>query len=439
MATLAAVNADLNSALEEARADFTRRNPKSCSLYDEACQELPGGNTRTALYYPPFPLTMLKGEGARLWDADGHRYTDFLNEFTAGVYGHSDKTIQHAIERAFENGVNRGAIGELEVKLARLIRQRFPSMELVRFVNSGTEANLLAIQLARAYTRRPKIMVFEGGYHGAVFSFSAPNNPMNAPFDYVRAQYNDIDATLALIESNAAELAVTVIEPMQAGGGCIAARPAFLEALRDACAKHHILLLFDEVVTSRLGPGGLQAMLGIVPDLTSMGKYIGGGLNFGVFGGRADVMSLLDARRPDALSHAGTFNNNVLTMAAGCAGFGEVYTAERAVALNSFGDRLRNRLNELCRKAGLAMQFTGMGSVMNVHFCAGELLRYADTKAGSADLKDLFFYDLLERGIYLARRGMMALSLPLAEADGEALLAAVNDFQKTRGSLIPKL
>jgi glutamate-1-semialdehyde 2,1-aminomutase len=241
---------------------------------------------------------------------------------------------------------------------------------------------------------------------------------------------------VALIEKHAKELAVVAIEPMQGGGGCIPASPEFLAALREATAKHGIVLLFDEVMTSRLSPGGLQALYNVIPDLTSLGKYIGGGMSFGAFGGRADIMSRFDPRRSDALPHAGTFNNNILTMSAGYAGMSEVYTPERAIELNKFGDRLRERLNGLCRQRSLAMQFTGIGSMMNVHFLKGEVRSIFDSRKGSKELTELFFLDMLERGIYLARRGMMALSLPLTEADAEALVAAVDEFQTARGSLL---
>jgi len=170
--------------------------------------------------------------------------------------------------------------------------------------------------------------------------------------------------------------------------------------------------------------------------MTSLGKYIGGGMSFGAFGGRADIMSRFDPRRADALPHAGTFNNNILTMSAGYAGMSEVYTPERAVELNKFGEALRERLNALSRKRDLAMQFTGIGSMMSVHFRRGEIRSIFDAREGSKDLVELFFLDMLERGIYLARRGMMALSLPLTQADGDALVAAVDEFQTARGSLL---
>jgi glutamate-1-semialdehyde 2,1-aminomutase len=429
-------NADLQSALAEASADFVKRNPKSQKLHEEACASLPGGNTRTVLFYGPFPLTMVKAAGANLWDADGRKYIDFLNEYTAGIYGHSHPVIRKAIDQALDDGINRGAHNQLEGRLASIICARFPSIELVRFTNSGTEANLMAITVARAFTGRKKVMVFEGGYHGGIFTFADGNNPVNGPFDFVIAPYNDAAGTKKLIEENARDLAVVAIEPMQGGGGCIAADESFLKMLREETQKVGALLLFDEVMTSRLSPGGIQAKLNITPDLTSLGKYIGGGMSFGAFGGRADIMSKFDPRRADSLPHAGTFNNNILTMSAGVAGMEQLYTPEAATKLNAFGDRLRQRLNAITRDKGLNMQFTGLGSMICVHFVKGDIKSSKDAKKGSKELGELFFLDLLARGIYIARRGMMALSLPLTEADGDALVAAVEEFVASRRRLL---
>ncbi|HEX5328097.1 MAG TPA: aminotransferase class III-fold pyridoxal phosphate-dependent enzyme, partial [Acetobacteraceae bacterium] len=343
MADAALLNADTDAALAEAKEAYVRRNPKSFARFVEATAAMPGGNTRTVLHYDPFPIAMVKGEGCRLWDADGAEYIDFLGEYTAGLYGHSHPVIRAAIDRALNGGISFGASNLMEAAFARAVCQRF-ALDRVRFTNSGTEANLMALATACAFTRRRSVMVFRGGYHGGVFSFATGGSPINAPFDFVVAPYNDIDGTLALVQQHGDKLAAIILEPMMGGGGCIAAEPDFLHALRDAATRIGALLILDEVMTSRLAPGGLQSLRGVKPDLTSFGKYIGGGMSFGAFGGRADIMDLFDPRRPDALPHAGTFNNNVLTMSAGLAGLTEVYTPAAAVALNARGDALRERL-----------------------------------------------------------------------------------------------
>jgi glutamate-1-semialdehyde 2,1-aminomutase len=428
-------NIDITAALAEAEELYRARNPKSLAQHRAACTVMPGGNTRSAIHVDPFPLTMARGEGARLWDSDGHEYVDFLSEFTAGIYGHSHPAIRKAIEQALEGGLNFGAHNAIEARFATAVCARFPSIELVRFTNSGTEANLMAVSAARAVTGRPKVLVFEGGYHGGVFYFRGHGSPLNAPFEYLLGRYNDLAAVKALVRPHRAELAAILVEPMQGTTGCIPAEREFLAGLRALANETGALLVFDEVMTSRLAPGGLQEVHGILPDLTTLGKYVGGGMSFGAFGGRTDLMERFDPRRPDAFQHAGTFNNNVLTMSAGLVGLTEIYTPERARAFNAFGDRLRERLNAIARHCRLAMQFTGLGSMLAVHMTDGQVRSQQDAERGNAALRDLFYFDLVARGIWFAKRGMFALSIALEEPDGERLVDAVEEFAQTRAPL----
>ncbi len=428
-------NVHTAAALAEAQQQYRAKNPQSRALHEEACAVLPGGNTRSAIFVDPFPLTMVKGEGSHLWDADGHEYVDFLSEFTAGIFGHSHPLIRRALDQALDSGWNMGAHGPSEQRFAKAICERFPSIDLVRFTNSGTEANLMAVSLARALTGRNKILVFNGGYHGGVFYFRGHGSAVNAPFDFLLAEYNDIAGTRALVMPHRADLAAILVEPMLGGSGCIPATRDFLAELRALASETGAVLIFDEVMTSRLAPGGLQEVHGILPDLTTLGKYVGGGMSFGALGGKAELMEWFDPRRSDGLQHAGTFNNNVLTMNAGHIGLTEVYTPERALALNRFGDGLRERLNAIPRRRGLAMQFTGMGSMIGVHMTDRPIHCEADAKAGDAALLDLFYFDLLAAGIWFAKRGMMALSIALDAADADKLAAAVEEFAATRASL----
>jgi glutamate-1-semialdehyde 2,1-aminomutase len=428
----ALVNTNIDAALNEAKEAYVTSAPRSLARYLEATTVMPGGNTRTVLHYAPFPLAMVRAEGCRMWDADGREFIDFLGEYTAGLYGHSHPVIRAALDHALDNGMSFGASNMTEARFARAICDRF-GMERVRFTNSGTEANLLAISLGRIFTRRKKIVVFNGSYHGSVFGFAAGGSPINVPFDYVIAPYNDIERTQALITE---EIALVILEPMIGSGGCIPASEAFLRMLRRETARVGALLIFDEVMTSRLAPGGLQSVCGIKPDLTTLGKYIGGGMSVGAFGGRAEIMDLFDPRRPDALPHAGTFNNNVLTMEAGLAGLTQVYTPAEAVTLNDRGDRLRARLNALCQAATATIQFTGRGSMLAVHATRGAVQNPEAAARANPKLKELFFFDMLARGFWLARRGMLTLSLPIGEAECEALIAAVDEFLSARKSLL---
>jgi glutamate-1-semialdehyde 2,1-aminomutase len=435
MAPTHRANIDIQAALTEAEELYRARNPKSLAQHYTACAAMPGGNTRSAIHVDPFPLTMVRGEGARLWDIDGHEYVDYLSEFTAGIYGHSHPAIRQAIAAALEDGLNFGAHNATEARFAAAICARFPSIELVRFTNSGTEANLMAVSAARAITGRPKILVFGGGYHGGVFYFRGHGSALNAPFEYLLGRYNDLEAVAALVRPYRAELAAILVEPMQGTTGCIPAERSFLAGLRALATETGALLIFDEVMTSRLAAGGLQEAHGILPDLTTLGKYVGGGMSFGAFGGRAGIMGHFDPRRPNAFQHAGTFNNNVLTMNAGLVGLTDIYTPERAHALNAWGDRLRERLNAVVQRQGLAMQFTGLGSMFSVHMTDASIRSQEDAERGNAKLRDLFYFDLVARGLWFAKRGMFALSVALDKNDGDTLVGAVEEFAQTRSPL----
>ena len=290
--------------------------------------------------------------------------------FTAGLYGHSNPVIRAAIDRALDDGISLSGHNLLESRLADLIRERIRSIASLRFTNSGTEANLMALAAAKAFTGRSKVIVFVGGYHGGVLTFGSGPAKVNVPHDYLYATYNDAAAVDALFDAHGTEIAAVLVEPMQGSSGCIVGEPAFLQRLRERSAAAGALLIFDEVMTSRLAPGGRQSQLGITPDLTTLGKYIGGGMSFGAFGGRRDVMAQFDPRTPGALTHAGTFNNNVLTMSAGAAGLGSVYTDEAALTLNARGDAIahaaerdlpRGRGRPAVQRARLADELPGDG------------------------------------------------------------------------------
>lgn len=439
MAAVSQTNIDVDTALGLAERRYADGHPASRAQIERAKRSMPGGNTRTILFFQPFPVVIKRSEGCRVWDIDGNAYVDFLGEYTAGLFGHSDPTIKAAIQGALDTGWVHGGHIENETVLAEAVCARFPSIERVRFTNSGTEANLMAITTARLHTKRDKVMVMRGGYHGGVLLFKTGSIPQNAPFPYVIGAYNDADRTVAAIEANARELACVLLEPMQGSAGCIPAEPEFLRAIREACTKHGIVLIFDEVMTSRLAPGGLQERHGVVPDMTTLGKYVGGGCSFGAFGGREDIMSIYDPYRPDAIGHAGTFNNNAMTMAAGVAAMTEVYTPARAKALNDSGDVLRARLNGEAATRELPVQVSGLGSMMNMHFRSGELRNSDDAAASSDAARGLLHIEMLERGQHCARRGMINLSLPMGQTEIDGLVAAFGGFLDTHARLIRSL
>jgi glutamate-1-semialdehyde 2,1-aminomutase len=421
-------NSDLDSALAEARERYAAARPESDRIHRRARTVLPGGNTRSVLFYTPFPTAMARGHGCLLEDVDDHRYIDFCGEYTAGLFGHSEPRIQAALHAAIDRGLNLASVGERESEFAALICARFPSCERVRFTNSGTEANMMALGAARAFTGRSGILAFSGGYHGGLLTLVGGGSPINSPMPLRLATYNDVDQTLAILGEHAAEIAAVILEPMMGSGGCIPATPAFLAALRQASRDAGALLLFDEVMTSRHSAGGLQKLRGITPDLTTLGKYMAGGMSFGAFGGRGDVMDLFDAHRPAALVHSGTFNNNVMSMAGGMVAMGDIFDAAAADALFARGEQLRSRLNGICEQRAVDMHFSGLGSMLQPHFRPGPIERPYTLTAREEALRELYFFDLLAAGIYVARRGMIAMSLPIGAAECDCLAAAVDEF-----------
>jgi glutamate-1-semialdehyde 2,1-aminomutase len=431
-----AESASLDEVLHQARAEFERCRPKSRTAFEVAACHMPGGNTRTVLFHGPFPLRIEAGEGARIRDVDGHEYVNLLGEYTAGIFGHSNAIIRQAIVDALERGINLSGHTRAETEFANLIRQRFPSIDLIRFTNSGTEANLMAITAARFATGRQKVMVFSGGYHGGLLYFGGGGSPVNAPFPYLVSRYNDIDAASAMLREHGSDIACVVVEPMIGSGGCIPGRPEFLRMLRQETRSAGAVLIFDEVMTSRLSYGGAQELFSITPDLTTLGKYLGGGMSFGAFGGASRLMQVFDPRADSHLPHAGTFNNNVVTMAAGKAALTHVLTRSALDALNARGDALRKRLNARFEAAGVRLRATGVGSLLNIHAVASDV-RYPDELATSDDrIKELLFLDLLERGYYIARRGFIALSLEVTDLDLDGFESGVASFVEAYRRLI---
>ena len=424
----------LDDTLAEATARYVDRNPVSAARAEAASAVLPGGNTRSVLHFAPFPIAFVRGEGATLTSADGDGYTDLLGEFTAGLYGHSEPRVLDAMRRVLDGGLSFGGVNLLEARLAELVTARFPSMDLVRFTNSGTEANLMALALAVHTTGRKRILVFRGGYHGGVLSFGDRPSPVPVPYDFLLGDYDDVEGTRALLRQH--EVAAVLVEPMLGSSGCIPASSAFLRMLREETTAQGALLVFDEVMTSRLGPSGLQGVEGITPDLTTLGKYLGGGSSFGAFGGRADLMAAFDPGAEGALAHAGTFNNNVLSMAAGIAGLTEVLTDDALEALNARGDRLREALNAAAEQRGAAVFTSGRGSMLVVHPAAAPLDPIRPPTAEQAAVRRLLFLDLLEAGFWIASRGFMALSLPVTDEDCDRFVAAFDRFLVDRADVL---
>jgi len=407
----------LDELLAAAERGFVDANPQSRMRHARACDVMPGGHTRQTLYYAPFPLIIARGQGARVIDLDGHEYVNLLGDFSAGLFGHTCEPIQDTVRETVQAGISLSGPNIRELELAELISQRIPAIEQIRFCNSGSEACLFAAQLARHATKRAKLFVFSGCYHGGFMIYGASDPSLSIPFAVIKATYNDLEGTRASLRANGADIAAVFIEPMMGSAGCIPATVEFLTMLREETARVGALLVFDEVLTSRLGPGGLQGLLNIKPDLTTLGKFWGGGFTFGAFGGSRNLMRHLDTQTGGALSQGGTFNNNVVTMTAGLVGARDVYTPDACKHLNALGDRLRERLNALGRSLGLGFQATGIGSVMNTHWHDRPITNPSQVEPPASPLRRLFHLEMLRRGYYVAQRGLIALSIPLRESD----------------------
>lgn len=407
---------------------------------------MPGGTTRTTTYFDPYPIYIDRGEGCLVWDVDGIERLDMLGNYTAMILGHAHPKIVEAIRRQAALGTGFAAANPVEVKLATLLCERVPSLEAVRFCNSGTEATMFAMRLARVFTGRPKIARIEGGYHGthdlAEVSTHPPLDlagPPDAPTarpdsagtpswavdNTVVLPFNRPDAAERLIRAHSDQLAAVILEPIIGAGGVIAAEPEFLRRLRDVTRELGIVLIFDEVISLRVAPGGAQQMYGVTPDLTTMGKIIGGGLPVAAFGGRAQIMQLLDPRHEGAIAQGGTYNGNPLGMAAGLAAMQEL-TPDVYDELNRRGARLAEMLVEVFASHDVAMQVNSVGSLFALHFNDHPVVDYRGVASSDKrKMRDLFL-GLVNHQVLLAPRGMGALSTPMAEQHIERFVDAVD-------------
>ncbi len=429
-------DAQLDELVARARAEYAERRPTSAHLAARAAEVLPGGSTRSVLDFAPFPFRVAHAEGARLTDVDGHTYVDLLGDYSAGLLGHRPESIRRAVTAALESGWSFGATHRDEIRLAELVCDRFPAIDQVRFTNSGTEANLMAVNLARHATGRDEVLVFDGAYHGGLLYFGAGGEALQAPFRFHRCSYNDLDSVDTVLREHGDRIAIALVEPMLGAGGCIPSRPGFLEGLRARCERAGVLLCFDEVMTSRMSAGGAQQRLGLRPDLTTLGKYLAGGLTFGAFGGRADLMAAFDPAAGGSLTHGGTFNNNPVSMAAGVAAMEHELTADRSERLFVTGEHLRRRLDEALLDTPVSA--SGWGSLLGLHPTRHEITRPDDLRAVDGRLRELLFFGALERGCYFAPRGYLALSVELTAADldrfVDAVTQAASDLPVTVGA-----
>ena len=436
----------------EVEARYRERTAGSRARHADAQRYLPGGETRSSTWYAPYPTYMVCGEGAWLKDCDGNRYVDFLNNYTSLIHGHAQPALVEEAADQLTRGTVFGSASEPQVALAKLLIERVPSIDMLRFTNSGTEATMMMMRAARAFTGRDIIVKMDGGYHGShdfvevnvspdtdaaeeptsrVEGRGVPDSVLNA---VMVAPYNDLAAMDALLSAHHQRIAGIIVEPMPNAGGMAPPAPGYLRGLRQLADRYGVLLLFDEIVTFRLSSGGLQEAEDALPDMTALAKIIGGGFPVGAFGGRAEIMAQFSpAGGADYLYHSGTFNGNNITMAAGVTAM-NLLDQESIDRINDLGERLASGINALFASMGMRAQCLGYGSLQQIQWTDAPVITLRDAARAGQDigrLRELLHLELLNRGVYTSNRGMFCISTPMARAEIDFALAALERALRT--------
>ena len=444
----------MTTPLEKEIATYTEANPRSEELHNQAKKHMPGGDTRNSIFWDPFPLYVTDGNGTTLTDADGNKRTDFVNNMTTLILGHRPPEVVAAVAEQLEHGLSFPAPSPSVVRWAELMCERVPSLDKVRFVNTGTEATLNAIRAARAFTGKQKLIKCEGAYHGnhdaiqisvvppidQAGDAESPNSVKAFPGisdtaanDIYIAPFNDIVAAEKIIREHAKELAAVIVEPVNGQCGMVPSKPEFLEGLRRITDELGILLIFDEVIAFRISYGGAQDYYGVTPDLTCFGKVVGGGMPVGAFGGREDIMSMWDPQEgTPTVQHSGTFNGNPMTAAAGVATL-ENLTPEKFDYLENLGESLRSKLRQLFAELEVPMSVTGVASLFALQFTSTEVVDYRTFAPNDNDMLKISFIGLLNEGFVMSNRCAGNVSTAHTEQDVDAFVQAVRNVLTRAG------
>jgi len=418
---------------------------RSEELFERAKGVIPGGVSSPVRAFKAVggsPLFVARAEGARFWDADGRAFVDYVGSWGPMILGHAHPAVIEAVREAALRGTSYGAPCALEVELAERVVRHVPSVEKVRFVSSGTEAAMSALRVARGFTGRRKILKFDGCYHGHADSLlvaagsgvatlgipGSPGVPEGTVADTLVVPFNDVAAVEAVVSAHGRDLAAVIVEPVCGNMGTVAPRPGYLEALREITRRNGTVLVFDEVMTGfRLALGGAQQLYGITPDMTCLGKILGGGLPAAAYGGRRDIMATVAPEGP--VYQAGTLSGNPLAMAAGAVLLDLLTMPGTYEALEARSARLEEGLRRAAREAGATVTVNRVGSMITVFFCAGPVTDYATAKASDTKRFARFFRAMLDRGVYLPPAQFEAAFVSLAhgEAEIDATVAAAEE------------
>ena len=426
---------------------YLELTPNSRALWEEAREYLPGGDSRNSIFWRPYPIFITSASGCHVVDADNVDRLDFINTMTTMILGHGPEPVLKAIGQQLKHGLAYNAPNQHQIRLAKLLCQRVPSFDRVRFTNSGTEATLNTLRAARAFTGKSRFAKVEGGYHGTHDAVSVsvrvdpalagePNQPQALASSSGLAEgvvdqvvvlpFNEAEAAQAILEQHREELAAVIVEPLLGSVGMVPAKPEFLQMLRRFTQKHGIILIFDEVISFRVAPGGCQEYYGVTPDLTSLGKIIGGGFAVGAFGGRRDIMDLYDPTLGPQVGHAGTFNANPVTMLAGAVTLEEL-TPQVYRNLSESAEYLRHGIRQICARQEVPVQVTGLGSLFGIHFIDRPINNYRDIAASDAALREQVFLGMMNEGVLLAPNLVGGLSTAISQPEMDTFLSAFED------------
>ena len=427
----------LNNLLDQENKTYIENTKTSLLKHKAATKVMPGGNTRTTQWMDPYPFFVDKAEGMYMHDIDGNDYLDFMLNATTLILGHANPNIVKALSNQIDDGTVYSAPTDGQMKLADILVERIPSMEKVRFTNSGTEATMMAIMASRSFTKKTKIAKFEGGYHGTHDHVSVSVYPKKSDLnvnthpgvpeysyqppsildDVIVLPYNDIEKSKELVTRFKDDLSCIIMEPIISNFGYVPLDIDFLKFIRTITHELGIVLIFDEIQSFRVSRGGAQKSFNITPDMTTLGKIIGGGLPVGAFGGKEEIMELFDptSKKYD-IAHAGTFNGNPLTMEAGVAVMSNL-NQENFDQMNSLGEKLRYKLKSVFDEINLPVQVTGFGSLFGINFNENKIVDYRSFIENNSDMTKILFSYLRNNGVLLQLKNAGALNVLMSEKE----------------------
>lgn len=429
----------IEEQIEQKIADaYMEKFPLSKMRHEKLINYIPGGATRSLSYFKPYPIHIDYGEGAYVYSHEGHKLLDVTNAYGAIVHGHGDADIVKAVQEGIAKGSQYSTPTDGQYKLAKLLCERVPGFDRVRFLNSGTESTMFAMRTARAFTGKDKILKMSGGFHGTHDCVAASTKknvitagiPKGMTEDMMEVPFNDFHALEKAVKENASQLAAVIMEPFLGAGGVILPEEEYLAHVRKVTRENNVLLIFDEIFSFRVNTGGCQKLFEVIPDLTTVGKVVGGGLPIGVFGGKEEIMNIYcHENTATPLYHSGTFNGYETLMQAGYVALSK-YDDTAVAYINGLGNRLQEGLLKRIRDNGLKIQSNQIGSLLNLHFYDKPITRADQVLESAEQLHNLMHLSLLNKGVFTIPRGLFILSCAITAAEIDSLLEKIDETLK---------